>query len=408
MKKIKIYLLGVFCSWLCQASGQTVSLDSILSAIEKNNPMLKMYEEQINAVENFSKGAKSWMAPTLSTGPWQTPYSMFNEGMWMFTGEQMIPNPAKQRANYFYMKGMGEVEQYGRNAKRNELFALAKTNYYEWVILKKKYDNVLQIDSVLNYIFQVAKNRYTFNKEKLSNVLKTEAELYQIKNMQEMLVYEIQMRNIEINSLMNKNKSDRFEVDTTVLDKHYDNQESDSSAIANSRSDLKQLDATIVLLKLQQDLEKTKRLPDFGISLSHMQSLGVMPNSYSAMGMVTVPITPWASKEYKSNIKGIENNIRAIDYQREAMLNETSGMIASIKTQIKSLRKQIENYKINIIPTYYQSYQSALLSYQQNNEDLFVVLDALRMYKMSNEEMYTIMNTIFQLQVQYEKELEIR
>jgi hypothetical protein len=112
--------------------------------------MLKMYDEQINAANNYSQMAKSWMPPTLSTGPWQTPYKNFNEGMWMITGEQMIPNPSKRKANYNYMTGMAAVEQQDKSAKRNEMFAIAKHNYYEWVALKKKYNVLMQTDTLLN------------------------------------------------------------------------------------------------------------------------------------------------------------------------------------------------------------------------------------------------------------------
>src|SRR6187401_3523465 len=132
MKRYK-YIIVVRVSisgWSSHA--QVLPLDSVLSRVGKNNPMLKMYDEQINAATNYSQGAKSWMPPTLSTGPWQTPYKSFQDGMWMITGEQMIPNPAKQRANYNYMKGMVSVEQQGKQAKQNEMFAMAKKNYYEW------------------------------------------------------------------------------------------------------------------------------------------------------------------------------------------------------------------------------------------------------------------------------------
>lgn len=90
----------------------------------------------------------------------------------------------------------------------------------------------------------------------------------------------------------------------------------DTSQISSSRSDIKQFDASLGLIKLQQQIEKSRRLPDFGISLSHMQSLGEMPNQYSVMGMISIPIVPWASKEYKSNIKGLDNTVNSISFQK--------------------------------------------------------------------------------------------
>ena len=403
MKNNKIILLFIFCLCVIQTFGQVLTIDSVLSRIENNNPMLKMYDEQINAANNYSEMAKSWMPPTISTGPWQAPYKSFSDGMWMITGEQMIPNPTKQKANYQFMQGMASIEQQGKAAKKNEMFAMAKMNYYEWIVLQKKYYVLMQTDSLLNYIVQVAQNRYTFNKEKLNNIYKSQADLFELRNMEAMLVGDMKMKNIELNTLMNIDKSYEFDVDTSFKSYDYELQLIDTFLITTSRSDIKQFDANIGLLKFQQQYEKSKRLPDFGISLSHMQSLGMMPNQYSAMGMMTIPIAPWATKEYKSNIKGLNNTLNAISYQKQSLVNETAGKIASLQTQIKYSKQQLTNYTNLIIPTYFKSYETSMLAYEQNTEDLFVVLDALKMHRMAKMNELDQLNALFKLQVEYEK-----
>ena len=403
-------LLIAHCLLPFSSSAQILRLDTVLNRIEKNNPMLKMYDEQINAVNNYSQGANSWMPPTLSTGPWQTPYKSFRDGMWMITGEQMIPNSKKQKANYNYMQGMAPIEQQGKAAKKNEMFTMAKQNYYEWVVLQKKYIVLLQTDSLLNYMVQVAQLRYTYNKEKLNNIYKAQADLYELRNMETMLLGDMKMKNVELNTLMNLDKSSMFDIDTNLLSHTYELQLPDTTLISSSRSDIKQFDASIGMIKLQQQYEKSKRLPDFGISISHMQTYSVMPmpNLYSAMGMITIPIAPWASKEYKSNIKGLDNTANAISFQKQSLINETAGLIASLQTQIKSTKQQLNNYNRNIIPTYYKSYQTSMIAYEQNTEDLFVVLDGLKMYRMSKINELSQLNTLLKLQVDYEKEMEIR
>lgn len=408
MKNNKIILLFIFCVCIIQTFGQVLTIDSVLSRIENNNPMLKMYDEQVNAANNYSEMTKSWMPPTISTGPWQAPYKSFSDGMWMITGEQMIPNPAKQKANYQFMQGMASIEQQGKAAKKNEMFAMAKMNYYEWIVLQKKYYVLMQTDSLLNYIVQVAQNRYTFNKEKLNNIYKSQADLFELRNMEAMLVGDMKMKNIELNTLMNIDKSYEFDVDTSFKSYDYELQLIDTLLITTSRSDFKQFDANIGLLKFQQQYEKSKRLPDFGISLNHMQSLGMMPNQYSAMGMMTIPIAPWATKEYKSNIKGLNNTLNAIGYQKQSLVNETAGKIASLQTQMKYSKQQLTNYTNLIIPTYFKSYETSMLAYEQNTEDLFVVLDALKMHRMAKMNELDQLNVLFKLQVEYEKELEIR
>ena len=265
----------------------------------------------------------------------------------MFTIEQMIPSAAKLKANYNYMNGMAPVEQQGKTAKKNDLFAMAKQNYFEWLILKKKDHLLAQTDSLLNYIIQVANLRYAYNKEKLNTIYKAQADLYELRNMEIMVVSDMKIKNVELNTLMNTDKNFVFDIDSTVPANNYEYQISDTSLIASSRSDIKQYDAYVNLIRLQQKYEKSKRLPDFGISFSHMQSLGTMPNQFAAMGSVSIPIVPWASKEYKSNIKALDNSAKAISFQKQALLNETSGMVSSLKIQIISAKQQLQNSNLN-------------------------------------------------------------
>lgn len=390
------------------ATAQVLTLDSVLMLIEQNNPMLKMYDEQINAANNYSQMAKSWMPPTLSTGIWETPYNNFSEGMLMITGEQMIPNPAKQKANYSYMQGMIQVEQTGKEAKKNEMFSMAKQSYYEWVVLKMKYDVLVMTDSLLNNIIKFAQIRYAYAQEKLNNIYKAQADLFELRNMEIMLQSDMKMKNIELNTLMNLEKSFVFEIDTTIESHNYESQITDTSTLSALRSDIQQFDAKIELIKLQQQYEKSKRLPDFGISLSHMESLGEMPNQYSIMSMVTIPIVPWSATEYKYNVEGLNNTASAIYWEKQSLINETSGTIAYLQTQISFAKQQLENYQFNITPAYYKSYQAALQAYGQNTEDLFVVLDGLKMYRMSKMTELDQLNTVLKLQVFYEREMEIR
>lgn len=49
-----------------------------------------------------------------------------------------------------------------------------------------------------------------------------------------------------------------------------------------------------------------------------------------------------------------------------------------------------------------------MIAYEQNTEDLFVVLDGIRMYRMAMINELDLLNTLLKLQVDYEKEMEIR
>src|ERR1700730_13694335 len=111
MKK-KILLTLVFWCALVSVKAQTLSLDSILSEIQKSNPLLRMHDADIRSLNEAAKGARNWEAPELSTGFWMTPYntSLWKKnngstgmGQYMITATQMIPNKKELDANAKYM-----------------------------------------------------------------------------------------------------------------------------------------------------------------------------------------------------------------------------------------------------------------------------------------------------------------
>jgi outer membrane protein TolC len=126
------------------------------------------------------------------------------------------------------------------------------------------------------------------------------------------------------------------------------------------------------------------------------------------MGSITIPIAPWSSKEYKAGVRSADNSVNAINYQKQALINETVGNIAVLQTQMEAAKKQLKNFDENIIPSYYKSYRASMNAYEQNTEDLFVVLDGLKMYRLAKMNELEQLNTLLKLQVKYEKEMEIR
>lgn len=126
-----------------------MTLQDILSAVEKNNPALKMYEAEARAQNEAAKGAYSWMPPEGGAGLFMTPNNpknikadkaMMKEGMgfFMVSGQQMFPNRKKQDAEATWMQSMSKVETEKRKVALNDLLYNSKKNYYEWIVLLKK------------------------------------------------------------------------------------------------------------------------------------------------------------------------------------------------------------------------------------------------------------------------------
>lgn len=405
LKTISVFFIIWISAFVLKA--QILNLDSIKTIIEKQNPMLSMYDMQIKASDAYAVGAKSWEPPQIGTGLYMTPYTFEkNMGSYMISIQQMIPNPAKLKASQKYMQSMSAVDIQNKNVQKNNLFSLAKMDYFEWVILKKKRIVLSESEELLQYMINVSEIRYPLEQEKLGNIYKAKAGLGELQSMQLMVDNEIMQKQISLNTLMNRDKNTSFDIDTSIVIVNYEESNMDTSAISHYRSDIKAIDQEINVSVLKQKVERSKSKPDFGIRYDNMFAFGNQPFQFSIMGMITIPIAPWSSKMYKANIEGVKYEILSFKKQKESMINEVSGMLRSFSSQIKSKKQQVSLYKNNIIPALEKNYKTSMLAYEQNTEDLFTVLDAWQTLKMAKIEHLNQLKELLLLQVKYEELIE--
>jgi outer membrane protein TolC len=153
-------------------------------------------------------------------------------------------------------------------------------------------------------------------------------------------------------------------------------------------------------------MEYNKRKPDFGIQAAHMISYGGYPNQYILMASVTIPIVPWASKEYKANLKGTRYEMEDLKQKKLDILNQAEGQLAGLRTDMSSKKRQLKNYQQNIIPALQNNYKISLQAYEQNTGDLPSVLEGIKDLQTKRMEALDRLQEVLNLQVAYEKENE--
>ena len=411
-KTIAFALIAVLSSYAAH-SQQRLKLDSILSAIKQNSPMLQEYRYKAEALNEISKGAKSWMAPMVGLGTFMTPYpgqmvmDERDKGSIMISAEQSIPNPAKLRANQQLLSSKAAIEEAAGSFTFNELRSQAKTAFYDWFVLEKKLLILRENQEIIQLMFNIAKARYPYNQSPLGNSFKAEGRLHEVENMIFMTENEIIQKNIVLNALMNLPKDVRFAIDTVFRDFDPVELAVDTTLLANSRSDIRQLNNTIQSMRYAVKLEGYQAKPDFRIRYNHMAPLGqMMPSAYTIEGMVSIPIAPWSSKMYKANVRGMNLQIEAMKRGREAILNEAQGMAAGMAWEIQTTRKQLDNYEQKIIPALDRNYETVMLAYEENREELPIVIDAYEALIMAQIQYLDVMRRYYQMIVSYEKQLE--
>jgi outer membrane protein, heavy metal efflux system len=395
------------------SNAQVLTLDSVLSKIDRNNPMLEEYDNKVRAFDEYTAGAASWMAPMVGLGTFMTPYpnQMLMEerdkGAFMFSLEQEIPNPGKLRANRNYLRSRASIEKAGRSIQYNNLRTQAKAYYYQWIISEKKIKVLLENERIISLMIGIAKIRHPYNQGRLGNIYKAEGRLSEVQNMLLMTRSSIEDKSHRLKALMNLPSSDSIMIDTTtVIDFRTDNISQDTMGLSNHRSDIAQIDQTIEVMRLNQMLQKSKAKPDFKIRFDHMQPIGDMPKQFTAMAMVSIPIAPWSSKMYKAEVKGMQYDIESMRKSREGIVKETRGMLSGMVSQLSGMKQQLENYDKKIIPALRRNYQSLMLAYEENREQLPIVLDGWEALTMAQMEYLTKMEEYYMMIVNYEKELE--
>ena len=396
--------------WICTLSlgnaQQRLPLDSVLARVS-GNPALLAFDSKISAQNAYVAGAKNLDAPKISAGQYQVPYQVNpSGGSFMITAEQMFTNRAKLQAKENYMQGLSKITTEDKNTMKNQLLTQAKQAYYDRVVLEKKLVVLQSTKELLEYMLKDANIRLTYGKEKLNNIYKAKADLFQLDNSREQITNDINQNNIRLNTLMNRDLNSAFSVDTSFNIKDYESEQTDTSTLSANRSDIKSINRNIELQQLNAKVEYSKRKPDFGVQAGHMFGYGGMANQYILMGSITIPILSWTSKEYTANLKGIRYEVEELQRNKIDILNQARGQLANIRTDMGSKKRQFNNFRVNIIPALQNSYKTALLAYEQNTGELQPVLDGIKELQQNKMEALDRVQELLQLQVAYEKENE--
>lgn len=416
MKKIVTVFSFVFALNSIHAQDTTyISLEKLLHQVETNYPSIIQYQYNIQSLQSKADGAKSWMPPTFSTGIMRFPYNFsmlkekndpMNQAGISFSLEQMIPNTSKLNAKKSYINSLAEIEKSKSEWTKNELRREAKILYYNRYVTEKKQLILKESEEILQLLIATSEEKFSNNQSQLQTIYKAKARLAELNNMLLMLDGLIAESNIGLNILMVRDVNTLFQIDTLVIPKNYSVNLSDTGSVSN-RSDITALTKYIQSMKLEQRVMRIGVRPDFGVRAEHMQMFG-MPNQWSVMGMMTLPIVPWASKMYRSETKSIGFQIQAMQQEKQTMELMAKRMSSEKLAMLSYENAQYQSYAKNIIPAYENNLQANLLAYKQNTGDFFVLLDAWEMLLMKKMEAYDKLFNILKLEAEYEYEKEIK
>lgn len=411
IKKIIALLLMILAA---TTQGQTVmSLDSILKEITANNPALQSFNTRAAAQEAKVAGAKAWMAPMIGAGTFMTPYpgadvmNPNDKGSWMFSVEQEIPNPLKQKAKQKALGAQSSITLAQRGVAVNELRAKARDFYYDILINYRKITIQKQNKGIMSTMKKLADIRYKYNQGALDQIFKAEGRIAEADNMILMSENEIRSRKIALNALMYRPAMTPLEIDTAAEVMFKPLVALDTVTLAGRRSDILQMDRSIEAMNLSIKQMRQDAKPDFRLRFEHMMPrASMMPNQFTFMGMLSIPIAPWSSGMYKSEVRAMTLEARAMEQQKAGMLTEMVGMSKAMESDLTSMQQQLANYATRILPALDKNLKASMLSYQENKETLAGVINAWEALNMTQMNFVDLQQRFYKMITDYEKSIE--
>ena len=411
---ITILILG---SLSAQAQ-PVLGIDSILGLIGRTHPSLRSSDALARSLDEGAKGARSWEAPQLSTGWWMTPYdpSLWKRqangspgtGQYMVSAEQMFPNRRRQDAEEAYLQGLSAVERAKKAATANELYAAARRAYYRWAIIEHRMGVLDEDARLLDFIIRDAELRYKNNLGKISSYYKAKAELGNLASRRIGLENETEQARIQLNTLMNRDRTIVFEVDTAAVFIDWPAPGVDSTALLEARSDIRAVGERIRLNGLEQAAERTKLRPEFGLRYDQMFGFGGMPQEYTLMATVRLPMFSWSSRASKANLASLKWKAQSLEEDRQAMVNEATGVAYGLQRALEAKRRQIKVLEEQVLPALRKNFQTLELAYEQNTEELLSVYDAWAALDSTRLEYWDAVEQLLLMEVELKRILEVK
>lgn len=411
IKNISLILFLLSSKIVFAQSG--MSLEEIFKEIRTTNPGLKTYDLQIKSKDAKIEGASAWMAPMVGAGTFMTPYpfqgmgSDNDRGALMISAEQDIPNPAKIKAKQEYLEIQSKGDVLAQSQLFNEYKSKARQLFFSLLIDYRKIKYQEENKRIMETMKKLAEIRYPFNQGGLNQVFKAEGRTFESENMILMIESSIRSKKIALNTLMNRSAEMDLQIDTAFKVDFTPKADLDTTYFSSSRSDILNMQHEINVMKKSIAQMKQEAKPDFKLRFDHMSNYSaMMPRQFTVMGMLSIPIAPWSSKMYKSEIKSMNFEQEAMRQRKESMLIDMLGMSRRMESELSFMQKQIANYEQKIIPSLNKYLKVSILSYQENKSDLNTVIDGWEALNMAQMSYLDQLEKYYQMIVDYEKNIE--
>jgi outer membrane protein TolC len=330
--------------------------------------------------------------------------------LYRYSYTQAFPNPEKTKAERKYLSSFSEINVHEADYTKVGLFAIAKENFYNIFIAKKKIGYLNENIHLIEIMIGLAEKQMAITKGDLSSVYRLKAKLATNEAMIVHETFALKTYQTVLNYLMNEDVNNNLELDTNALLKNYEGYSilNKLDSIETWRSDLKKINSEIANMKFNQNFMALQRKPIFSVTgaISEMTDGGLKMGSI--MGSVTIPSFKYSARMYQSQVRSMDFTIAGMEQEKQDNINMAKQSIAAYQIELESEQKEVSYYQKQVIPNFKKSLDAGLLAYGQNTSDMNMILLSWDDLQQAQLEYLTHLDTYLKMQTAYEKELQIR
>ncbi len=363
------------------------SPDSVLSSLAeeavRNNPKLKMFQEQVEIFREKPPQARSLDNPRLRLGIMNLPDDTFRFDQEPMTQKQVsimqkFPFPGKLQLREDIAQKDVDIVKAEYHEQKNDIILQVKTAYLDLLFLNKALEVTEENRTLLRKFIKIAETKYAVGKGIQQDVIKAQVELSRMTDLLISLEQKKHTTTARINTLLNRPVQSPFTVTEDIEQTSFNVPFEDLIRLAEENHPL--------LLKLRHLVEKTrfsKELseknvyPDIDVGVSYGQR-DDGPSQERAdflSGFVTVNIPLWYKTKESRSVAEEEAKIKKTLEEYNAFRNDVHFQIKRILIDIEKDDKEIELFRSGLIPQGRLSLESALSGYKVNKIDFISLVN---------------------------------
>jgi outer membrane protein TolC len=370
-----IYIILLIISLTSFAYAKPLSLNEAMEIALKQNPDILSVKAAWDSAKAKIPQSLSLEDPRIGLEYEQIPSGSRNpeEGMKMYTAEQMIKFPGKIYAEYQTSVNETEMAEALYLEKVSSIKSQVKSAYYDLFFMDRALETAREVKGLLYQAQKAAEARYSVGDVPQTDLLQANIEYLKTDNELANLRKEREVKELKLKSLLNRLDDSSIDPEPALY----------LPATIEAETTLKN-----AALEKNPELKNTKaeiKLKESGLLLSKLEyfsdtSLGIrkrIDDGWDAMVSFSVPLYFWKQG----------SGVAQAGYDREAAqanFNNTKNMIVlEIKeayVMADSSRRNMELYKKSIIPQSEQALKSSFSAYRTGKASFLSLLEIEKIY----------------------------